>query len=62
MNGPLPIRSGGCDHSNAASVFGSAQLARPPWIEASESTAMNGTTAAGSGARASITGEASTSL
>ena len=33
--------------SKRASVFGSAQFSRPPWIDGSESTAMNGTTASG---------------
>ena len=61
-SGPSPSRSGATDHSNAASVFASAQFARPPWIEAIESTAMKGIDDAGSGRRASSTGEASTSL
>lgn len=39
-----PSRS---SQSNSASVFGSAQFARPPTIEASESTAMNGTCSEG---------------
>ena len=60
---PLPSASsskpprGRSGQSKRASVFGSAQFSRPPWTEASESTAMNGTTASGPRGPSSSDGE-----
>ena len=47
--------------SKRASVFGSAQFSRPPWIDASESTTMNGAHASGPRGPSSSDGDASTS-